>query len=714
VDEYAHQAKLRNAVHDVEAVAKLLAERFHFVPEDGRQTIVLRNGQASKGQILTELRELRRRIGPEDNLILYFAGHGWYDQEVQRGYWIPPTAQYSQQEDHSGDYLSNDDVVAYLRSINSLHTVLVVDACFAGSLFRELRELPPAQEPASKLYAVRSRWALASGLNEPVEDGALGEHSPFARYLLAALEQPGPLLVSDVAQYVKKAVGMNARQQPTAGRLYGTDDRGQGEFVFYPRAEDPEKVAWQAALAADTIVAYDDFVDGYPASPHVPQARERMRVLDAQEKAAQEKQVFQAAQKSRSLADLNDYLDKYPAGSYAGEAWKLKQEIKEAKRLKEKEEIEKFRQENLAEEKRRKAEEEARQKEEAERQRAGTPTGGPNGPFPKKLLWQVGLATLAIMLFIFWENISKIFPPSQNHGNGRDADTTQVALPDTVKPFQGDTAKAKLKPKPVDGIQKLAEAEKQKQAPRSTYTETVNGVSFTMVYVEGGSFRMGDTFGEGESDEKPGPHQTQLDGYHLGQTEVTQALWQAVMGANPSGFKNCGQCPVEQVSWKEAQAFIQKLNQLTGKKYALPTEAQWEFAARERGRQVRFGNGKDNLRPSEANFNARQDYKQPYSEVGEYRQKTTPVKTFAPNALGLYDMSGNVWEWCQDWYDEEFYGTPAARARNPVNLKEGTHRVFRGGSWDYYPLLARAAHRNDNSPTFRYYSLGFRLAAVSL
>jgi formylglycine-generating enzyme required for sulfatase activity len=129
---------------------------------------------------------------------------------------------------------------------------------------------------------------------------------------------------------------------------------------------------------------------------------------------------------------------------------------------------------------------------------------------------------------------------------------------------------------------------------------------------------------------------------------------------------------------------------------------------------VRFGNGKDILRPSEANFDARQDNKQPYSEVGEYRQKTTPVKTFAPNALGLYDMSGNVWEWCQDWYDEEFYGTSADRARNPVDLKEGAYRVYRGGSWSGDPQVARAAFRSFGGPTDRRNSLGFRLAAVSL
>ncbi len=240
IDKYVHQVELRNAVRDVEAVAKVLAERFQFAPEDGQQTIILRNGEATQSRIFTELRRLQNKIGQADNLFIYFAGHGWYDPVFKHGYWIPPTARFSRDEDHTGEYIANEMVVSRLKQIDSLHTLVVVDACFSGSLFRELRDLKPAQEPAEKLYPIRSRWAITSGLNEPVEDGTLGEHSPFAKYLLEALRQPGPLLVSDVAQYVKKATGMNVRQQPNAGRLYNADDRGQGEFVFFPR---PEQVA---------------------------------------------------------------------------------------------------------------------------------------------------------------------------------------------------------------------------------------------------------------------------------------------------------------------------------------------------------------------------------------------------------------------------------------------------------------------------------------
>ena len=165
--------------------------------------------------------------------------------------------------------------------------------------------------------------------------------------------------------------------------------------------------------------------------------------------------------------------------------------------------------------------------------------------------------------------------------------------------------------------------------------------------------------------------------------------------------------PVENVSWNDVQEYLKKLNAKTFKNYRLPTEAEWEYAAREGGRRVRFGNGKDIANPSEINFNSSKDYKKDYSVVGVYREKTTPVGSFNANALGLYDMSGNVWEWCSDyWYSS--YNSSAVS--NPTGAATGSIRVLRGGCWDNYPRDCRAAGRSYSSPARRGSYLGFRVA----
>ena len=182
------------------------------------------------------------------------------------------------------------------------------------------------------------------------------------------------------------------------------------------------------------------------------------------------------------------------------------------------------------------------------------------------------------------------------------------------------------------------------------------------------------------------------------------------MGSDPPelAFKGCDQCPVEVVSWEDVQEFLTKLNaKYPGRNYRLPTEAEWEYAARERGRAVLFGNGKNILDPKEANFDGNWNPTS-YSVEGLDRQKTTPVGSFAPNDLGLYDMAGNVWEWCSDWYGSDYYKN--SPATNPTGPATGSVRVMRGGSWGNYPQGCRVAVRNVYSPGYRNYFIGFRLA----
>jgi len=227
-------------------------------------------------------------------------------------------------------------------------------------------------------------------------------------------------------------------------------------------------------------------------------------------------------------------------------------------------------------------------------------------------------------------------------------------------------------------------------------TYTVNGVSFTMVRVAGGTFTMGDS--DTGSDAKPA-HQVTLSSYSIGETEVTQALWQAVMGSNPSYFTGNLQRPVETVSWNECQAFIRKLNSLTGATFRLPTEAEWEYAARGGSQSIGYKfSGSDN-------FGTVAWYD------GNSSSTTHPVKGKQPNELGLYDMSGNVYEWCADWYDSSYYSSsPSSNPKGP-SAGPGFYRVIRGGSWWHHALNCRVAYRGGSTPSDACYYLGLRLVS---
>ena len=228
-------------------------------------------------------------------------------------------------------------------------------------------------------------------------------------------------------------------------------------------------------------------------------------------------------------------------------------------------------------------------------------------------------------------------------------------------------------------------------------TYTANGVSFDMMMVKAGTFTMGATseMKDPYSEEKTTHQVTLTNDYYIGKTEVTQALWKAVMGNNPSYFKG-DNLPVEEVSWDDCQKFISKLNSLTGQNFRLPTEAEWEFAAR-------GGNNSNHYQYSGSN------------ELGDVAwydgnsgDKTHVVATKQPNELGLYDMSGNVWEWCSDW----FGNYSSSSLTNPTGPNSGSNRVNRGGSWSNNARYCRSSYRNYYTPVSSCFNLGLRLVLV--
>ena len=221
-----------------------------------------------------------------------------------------------------------------------------------------------------------------------------------------------------------------------------------------------------------------------------------------------------------------------------------------------------------------------------------------------------------------------------------------------------------------------------------------NGINIDMVRVEAGTFTMGATaeMEDPNDNEKPTHRVTLTHDYYIGKYEVTQALWQTVMGNNPSMFKG-DNLPVEQVSWDDCQEFISKLNRITGKMFRLPTEAEWEYAARggNKSRDYQYS-GSNNLFDVAWFWNISGN-------------KTHAVGTKQANELGIYDMSGNVCEWCQDWYGK--YNSSSQV--NPTGANSGLDRVYRGGGWRNGARGCHSSCRDSYAPGYRYNVLGLRL-----
>lgn len=244
----------------------------------------------------------------------------------------------------------------------------------------------------------------------------------------------------------------------------------------------------------------------------------------------------------------------------------------------------------------------------------------------------------------------------------------------------------------------------------SSFVETANGLNMKMIYVEGGTFTMGASSGDSDADSDERPvHQVTLDSYYIAEFEVTQSQWQKIMGTTvyqqrderDSSWSMAGvgdNYPMYYVSYEEAMDFCQELSLLTGKTYLLPTEAQWEFAARGGNK----GKNNDNKYSGSYSVDAVAWYD------GNSNNTTHPVGQKRANQLGIYDMSGNVWEWCSDWYGDY----SSSSQTNPTGPSSGQYRVLRGGSWYYNARDCRVSYRDNSNPSYRNYGSGFRVVCL--
>jgi len=244
----------------------------------------------------------------------------------------------------------------------------------------------------------------------------------------------------------------------------------------------------------------------------------------------------------------------------------------------------------------------------------------------------------------------------------------------------------------ITGNEALPVAVPGAEAGGDMWTDPVTGMEF--IKVPGGTFMMGDILGDNEYDDEKSVHEVQLSGFYIGKYLVTQGQWKKVTGNNPAKFQKGDDYPVECVSWHDVQEFIKKLTEMNRGKhqFRLSREAEWEYAARSGGKKERYAGGDD------------------IDDVAWYKENsgssTHPVGKKAPNGLGIHDMSGNVWEWCEDWLGNY----PSGSVKNPEGPDLGSHRVIRGGGWNYAAGRCRSAYRGRNSPGHRNGDLGLRLA----
>ena len=241
------------------------------------------------------------------------------------------------------------------------------------------------------------------------------------------------------------------------------------------------------------------------------------------------------------------------------------------------------------------------------------------------------------------------------------------------------------------------------------FTEDLGyGVVLEMVYIPGGTFMMGSPATEKDRDKSESPqHRVTVPFFYAGKYPITQEVWEAVMGNNPSWFQR-EKRPVVNVSWQNAVEFCTQLSQKTGKKYRLLSEAEWEYACRA-GTTGPFHFG-ETITPDLVNYNGNYPYAS--ASKGLYREETTTMGSFPANAFGLYDMHGQVWEWCSDRWHYNYNGAP----NDGSSWETGSHdyRVRRGGSWNSNAVNCRSANRNRNLLSNRYWGIGFRVAVASV
>jgi len=307
IDAYQNWQALSNAVKDAREFAEVLTRQYQFAED---QVFALYNEEATEANIYQALRDMKRRLEPLDNLIVYYSGHGYYDNEFDEGYWVPVNAKPGDES----QFISNANIVKRINALDTQHTLLIVDSCFSGSLVVRKRNAIPDER-------FKSRRILASGRHETVSDGREGENSPFSAGLLTFLRQnTAPKLdTTSLILYVKDYVFGKAQQHPVDGRIQNSADEG-GEFVFHLRRD--EATVWQEVCAANTVVEYRNYLAGFPDGVYQAVANRKINELE-------EDDIWKSTKINDNELAFEAYIRKYsPSGKYLAEARSRLEQLK--------------------------------------------------------------------------------------------------------------------------------------------------------------------------------------------------------------------------------------------------------------------------------------------------------------------------------------------------------------------------------------------------
>ena len=653
---------LKNPVNDATAVAAVL-RRLGFEVIEGKD--LDRNG------FFDQIGAFDDAARSAKVALFFYAGHGL--QVDGRNYLAPVDLKLERKQDLRRHAIELAAVLEVMRSETNL---VILDACRNNPLAGELaRAIGLSRAAAASRGLARVESASGTLIAYATEPGAVaadgtGDHSPFTAALLEHLETPG-LSVHDLFTQVTASV--------------------------LKRTSEKQKPWTHSSLSK--VVRLVATADPEPAVARVPEEEPGEPVSDrlTAEQLVAERVFWESMKDSTNPADIQAYLDRYANGVYAALARNRLKALQTAVAPAAPEAT---------------AVEDALGLQRSDRRliqlglaAAGFDAGPADGLFGRGTRgaigrWQASRGEAATGHLDV--ETAKLLLASGRQREKQEAARQAAAESARLKREQEvrERAQREAQERARREAEERArrEAEARRLADQRRRQQEWEKLGLVMVRVDGGSFTMGCQSGRDGAcfdDEKPA-RRVQVRSFEIGKYEVTQALWEAVMGENPSSFKGCAECPVERVSWDDVQAFLAKLNARTGKRYRLPTEAEWEYAARggRQSRGYRYAGG------------------DAVGSVGWHGDnsgdRTHPVGRKRGNELGLHDMSGNVWEWVQDCWNESYRGAPGdGRAWERGDCSK---RLVRGGSWNYIPLSLRSAFRIRYVAGNRNDYLGFRIA----